>query len=427
MGESRVAVVGAGKMGLPLACVFASRGASVVAIDPDAGKVSRINSGQCPIDEPGVPDLLQAAVSGGLLRATTDPEEGLSAAEVIIVIVPVLLTADRRADLSVIMQVTRSIGQHAPASALVCYETTLPVGATRRLAALMAEHRGAKGMPAIAFSPERVKSLHVLESLARTPKVVGGLDERAGERAASFYGRYLGASVIDAGSCEAAEMTKLADMIHRDVNIALANELAWYCADRGLDFHRIRDAANTSGESALLLPGIGVGGHCTPVYPWFVIRDGMTDSLTAFGRRLNEQQPAEVLAQFEAQVGSFEGHRVAILGLAFRPGVKEHACSPAFAVREILQSKNCEIRLHDPLYTPDEIHFHGFDPAENLDDGWPTILILNTAHREYAHLDFARLASTGVQAVLDGRNLWEPDAVRAAGIACMGVGRGREG
>jgi nucleotide sugar dehydrogenase len=404
--------------------VFASRGASVVAIDPDVERVSQINSGRCPFDEPGVPELLHAAVSAGLLLATTNPEEGLSSADVIIVIVPVLLTADRRADLSIIMQVTRSIGQHAPASALVCYETTLPVGATRRLAALMGEHRGAKAMPAIAFSPERVKSLHVLESLARTPKVVGGLDERAGERAANFYGRYLGASVIDVGSCEAAEMTKLADMIHRDVNIALANELAWYCADRGLNFHRIREAANTSGESALLLPGIGVGGHCTPVYPWFVIRDGMTDSLTAFGRRLNEQQPAEALAQFEAQMGSFDGHRIAILGLGFRPGVKEHICSPAFAIRDVLKTRECEFKLHDPLYSSEEIRSHGFDPLETLEEGWPTILILNTAHHEYRRVNWPQLASKGLTAVLDGRFAWDPRTIRSHGIGYMGIGIG---
>jgi nucleotide sugar dehydrogenase len=326
--------------------------------------------------------------------------------------------------LSIIMQVTRSIGQHAPEGALVCYETTLPVGATRRLAALMAEYRGAKEMPAIAFSPERVKSLHVLESLTRTPKVVGGLDATSGKRAAAFYARYLGAPVIDVGSCEAAEMTKLADMIHRDVNIALANELAWYCADHGLDFQRIRDAANTSGESALLLPGIGVGGHCTPVYPWFVIRDGMSDSLTAFGRRLNEQQPAELLAQFETQVLAFEGHHIAILGLGFRPGVKEHICSPAFVIRDLLKSKGCDLRLHDPLYTPDEIRSHGFEALESLDNGWPTILILNTAHHEYKHLDFMHLATKGVVAILDGRNYWHPATVKEAGVAYMGVGRG---
>jgi nucleotide sugar dehydrogenase len=213
-------------------------------------------------------------------------------------------------------------------------------------------------------------------------------------------------------------------MIHRDVNIALANELAWYCADHGLDFQRIRDAANTSGESALLLPGIGVGGHCTPVYPWFVIRDGMSDSLTAFGRRLNEQQPAELLAQFETQVLAFEGHHIAILGLGFRPGVKEHICSPAFVIRDLLKSKGCDLRLHDPLYTPDEIRSHGFEALESLDNGWPTILILNTAHHEYKHLDFMHLATKGVVAILDGRNYWHPATVKEAGVAYMGVGRG---
>jgi nucleotide sugar dehydrogenase len=431
MGEARVAIFGAGKMGLPLACVIASRGAHVVACDPDEGKVSRINAGECPFEEPGVPELLHSEVAHGRLGATTDPRTALQDADVAIVIVPVLLREDRRADLSIITDVARSIAAHAPAKCLVCFETTLPVGATRRLAALMEQERGAA--ISVAFSPERVKSLHVLESLTKTPKIVGGINDEAAHRAETFYAQYLGAPVINVGSAEAAEMTKLADMIYRDVNIALANELAWYCADHGLDFGMIRDAANTSGESALLLPGIGVGGHCTPVYPWFLIRDGMWDSLTAFGRRINEQQPAEVLAQFEAQIGAFEGHRIAILGLGFRPGVKEHTCSPAFAIRDVLLSKGCDIKMHDPLYTSDEIRSHGFEPLDSIEGGWATILILNTAHAEYRHLHFQVLADAGslpcwtdaicgIQPVSSppGSTTWasEREAVRLAGRFC---------
>lgn len=421
MGDARVVIFGAGKMGLPLACVLASHGARVIACDPDAAKVTLINDGICPFEEPGVPELLQSEVDHGRLYATTDAKAALHDATVAIVIVPVLLHEDRRADLSIITDVARSIAAHAPDDCLVCFETTLPVGATRRLAALIQSERGAP--MTVAFSPERVKSLHVLESLTKTPKIVGGVTDEASHRAETFYAQYLGAPVINVGSAEAAEMTKLADMIYRDVNIALANELAWYCADHDLDFATIRAAANTSGESALLLPGIGVGGHCTPVYPWFVIRDGMWDSLTAMGRQINEQQPAEVLAQFESQVGSFDGERIAILGLGFRPGVKEHTCSPAFAIRDVLKSKPCEVRLHDPLYTSDEIRAHGFEPLDALDSGWPTILVLNTAHAEYKHLNFQHLAEKGINAVLDGRNAWNAEIIRAAGINCMGIGK----
>src|SRR5262249_9059987 len=159
----------------------------------------------------------------------------------------------------------------------------------------------------------------LLDHLTRNPKVVGGLTPAAAESASAFYGTFLGAPVMNVGTLEAAEMVKLAGMIYRDVNIALANELARYSAAVGVDFGSRIEAINTDGEAAVLRPGIGVGGHCTPVYPYFLIRDaerrGVPATLAERGRRINDGQAAHALDTLERGWEPLRDRRVLILGL----------------------------------------------------------------------------------------------------------------
>jgi nucleotide sugar dehydrogenase len=322
---------------------------------------------------------------------------------------------------------SRQIAEGLRPGMMVSYETTLPVGGTRRLLPIL-ESRGLKGGADfdLVFSPERVKSRRVLERLATTPKVVGGLTAKGAERGAAFYRQYLGAPVLNVGSLEAAEMVKLAGMAYRDVNIALANELARYCEATGIDFKAVAKAANTDGEAQLLQPGIGVGGHCTPVYPHFLLKGaerlGMRLELTESGRRVNDGQPTWVIDRLERTWGPLRARRVLILGLGFRPEVKEHTCSPAFPLRDELLRRGAEVQLHDPLYTADEIAKEGFSPGSLASRPSAEALILNTAHSAYAALDFAELAAAGLKVVVDGRSLWQPDAVRAAGLLYLGIG-----
>src|SRR5262245_52459012 len=332
----RVAVIGAGKMGLPLACQIASRGATVIATDLRASVVDAINAGTSPIDEPGVPELLATMVQGKRLRATIDTSSAVADSEVVVVIVPALLTPDRQADLSALKVVSEQVASRLKSGSMVCYETTVPVGATRSHLLPLLEASGLKaGIDFdLVYSPERVKSQSVLKHLTQTPKVVGGITAEAAKRGADFYASYLGTSVINVGTLEAAEMVKLAGMVYRDVNIALANELARYAEKVGVELASVIEAANTDGEAQLLRPGIGVGGHCTPVYPYFLIREaervGAPVTLAERSRRVNDGQAAHTVSRIFRALGSLSGRRVLILGLGFRPSVKEHLYSPAF-------------------------------------------------------------------------------------------------
>lgn len=414
-------------MGLPLACAFGENGASVTVADINPSLVAAINAGTCPYEEPGLTDLLTDLHRTGRLAATTDTASAADQSDVVVVIVPAHLSADRHIDLSILESASADVGRGLRRGAMVIYETTVTVGGTRsRLVPLLEQ---ASGLAAgadfhVAYSPERVKANLVLARLKTTPKVVGGYDSLSCERAVAFYRRYLGAPVDDVATIEAAEMSKLLGMLYRDVNIALSNELAAFCELAGVDFERVRSSANTDGEANLLSPGIGVGGHCTPVYPYFLTwesrRLGITQRLSEAAREINDGQPGRQIDRVAAFWKPVTGQRVHILGLGFRPGVKVDTFSPAYALRDHLRQRGATVTLEDPYYTADEIRCAGFEPAGVPGAG---LVVLNTAHPEFITPDFAAWRAAGVEAVLDGRNLWDRAVAEAAGLAYFGIGR----
>jgi nucleotide sugar dehydrogenase len=239
-----------------------------------------------------------------------------------------------------------------------------------------------------------------------------------------MYSRYLGSPVDAVGSLETAEASKLVGMLYRDVNIALANELAAFCARVGVDFERARHAANSDGESRLLAPGIGVGGHCTPVYPYFVTcesrRLALPQRLAEAAREINDSQPATQLQRVARAWRPLERVRVHVLGLGFRPDVKVDTFSPAYALRDELLRLGGLVSIEDPHYSDAELRDAGFAPGRAEE---AMLIVLNTAHRCFAHPDFVAWRAAGVEAVLDGRNAWEPAQAEAAGLAYFGIGR----
>jgi nucleotide sugar dehydrogenase len=423
----KITVVGGGRMGLPLACTFGKHGAHVTVADIDAALVRALQAGKCPYDEPGLAQLIGTLHATGRLSATTDTTQAASQSDAIVVIVPAHLTDEREIDFRTLQAASAQIGKGLRRGTLVVYETTVSVGGTRRhLIPVLEQHSGLRAGTdfQVAYSPERVKANLVLERLETTPKVIGGLDAVSLERASSMYGQYLGAPVDRVGTLEAAEMTKLLGMLYRDVNIALANELAAFCELADVDFDRVRAAANRDGEAGVLLPGIGVGGHCTPVYPYFLTREsrrlGLTQRISEAAREINDHQPAHQLDRLASAWQPLSGKRVLLLGLGFRPGVKVETLSPAFTLRDELEQRGALVTLADPHYGPDELRQAGFEAGgfENAD-----AIVLNTAHEEFAAPDFAAWKRAGVQAVLDGRNFWNRQAAETAGLIYLGIGR----
>ena len=282
-------------------------GASVIVSDINTELVASINDAICPYSEPGLPELLAQLRDQDRIHATTDSADATSNSDAIIVIVPAHLTPEREIDYRILESASADVGRGLRKGSIVIYETTVSPGGTKRvLIPTLEKHSGLLAGPDfhVAYSPERVKANLVLERLGTTPKVVGGLDAPSRDRAIALYREFLGAPIADVGTIEAAEMTKLLGMLYRDVNIALANELAAFCEMAGVDFERLRSAVNSDGEANVLVPGIGVGGHCTPVYPYFLTREsrrrGMTQRISEAAREINDNQPARQLDRVSA-------------------------------------------------------------------------------------------------------------------------------
>ncbi len=409
-----ICVVALGKIGLPLAVQFARGGHRVFGADISARTVDSVNAGVAPFpNETDLDRLLAEVVTSGLLTATCDVTDAVKSAEVVVVVVPLVVDVDKRPDFGALDHATAAIAAGLRPGTLVVYETTLPVGTTRqRFAPALAEGSALTlgDDLFIAFSPERVYSGRVFADLARYPKLVGGIDQASTDLAVRFYESVLQFDqrddlarpngVWNLGNSEAAELAKLAETTYRDINIGFANELARHADHHDIDIYQVIEACNSQPFSHIHQPGIAVGGHCIPVYPHFYLTGDPTARIPAAARHANDAMPEYAVQRLAEHVGSLDGLTVAILGLAYRGGVKESAFSGAFPLAKALTTAGARAVVHDPLYSDDEITSLGLTPYHL---GHPCdAAIIQADHEQYRTLKSTDLG--GATTVLDGRN-----------------------
>ena len=422
----RVAVVGAGKMGLPLAAQFADHGWRVTAVDVQQAVVDAINEGRSHVgEEPGLADLVRAAHGRGRLRATTDAVAAARAADVVVLIVPVMLDDEQQPDYRYMDAAVDSIAPGIHKGSLVIFETTLPVGDTRERFTPKLE--AASGLTAeeeffVAFSPERLYSGAALKNLATYPKLVGGIGPESTARAAAFYDAVLDAEIVAMSSTEAAEFSKLADTTYRDVNIALANEFARYAERVGVDIHEVIAAANSQPYSHIHQPGLGVGGHCIPVYPHFLLSRAPELELVELSRRTNDGQIGVAIKALQQELGGLEGVPILVLGLTYRHGVKELAYSRALPLVERLTHQGAVVSAYDPLLAAEEAARTGATPYAWGERGPFRAIITQTADPLFTTLDTGLFPD--LEVVFDGRNSLRALAL-PEGVAYRGIGVGR--
>jgi len=430
----RVTVVGLGKIGLPLAVQIAGKGLAVHGADASPDVVDLISRGQPPFPgEAGLAGRLSAVVRAGQLTVSTDTVAAVAASDTVIVVVPLLADRSGRPEFGPLDAATAAVAAGLRPGTLISYETTLPVGTTRqRLAPALARGSGLRPGAdfALCHSPERVSSGRIFADLRRYPKLVGGIDAASGARAVAFYAAVLDFDsrpdlarrngVWDLGSAEAAEFTKLAETTYRDVNIALSNEFARSAAATGLDFGQVIEAANSQPFSHLHQPGISVGGHCIPVYPWLYLMGDPDARLPALAREINDGAPAGAVRLLSDLAGGLSGMRVAVLGAAYRPRVRETAFSGVFPLVAELGTRGAVPLVHDPLYRPGELRDLGFEPYIL---GRPCdAAIVHTDHPGYRSIRPADLP--GIRAMLDGRGILDRDLWDGIPFRVLGVGGG---
>ena len=409
----KVAIVGAGYVGVPLAQVFSQAGNDVLLVDISPERVARINKGDSYIEDVPSP-VLKALIESGRLRASTDYDE-LKNYEAILVALPTPLSKQREPDLTIVMSAAEQIsGRLQPGQMVVLESTTYP-GTTRdKLRPVLEEGSGLQvGKDFfLGFSPERVDPGREDFTTKTTPKVVGGLDEASTKKIAELYRSAID-TVIEVSSPESAEMTKLLENIFRSVNIALVNELAILCDRMNIDIWEVVDAASTKPFGFMRFsPGPGLGGHCIPIDPfyltWKAREFGFYTEFIELAGKVNEEMPyfcRSLVSQAlnHSKERSLKGSKLLVLGVAYKPNIGDMRESPALKLISLLQNAGAEVSYHDP-HVP-QFKEHGLEmvcvpyaPAE-----YDCVVIVT----DHAEIDYAQLVDDA-ELVVDLRNATGP-------------------
>jgi len=429
-GKVVVVQFGLGKLGLPLAVATAAAGAKVIGVDISRELVEMINEGRNPLPgEPGIGDLLPRLVSEGRLMVTTDWRSAVTKGDVYVVAVPVTVEEDMRPRLGALLDVAGKISEGLEKGDLVMIETTLPLGTTRRITSLLEEKTGYRhGVDfGVVHAPERTSSGRMLKDITESyPKVVGSDSPKALEAAVGFYSAINKRGIVEVSTSLAAEAVKVFEGVYRYVNIALANELALYAENVGLNVWEVIEAANTQPYCHLHRPGAGVGGHCIPVYPRFVMYDalkrGLDLRLLNAAKAVNEHMPLHVVLMAVKALNSIgkpvRGSRILIVGLTYRAGVREYYMAPSLRVLRELKDMGAEVYGYEPAAMPEDFLKLGVEKwgGEEVD-----LAIIINAYREVVE-DIYR-GRLPAKTVLDARGIVDLERARSSGYYAIQLGR----
>lgn len=360
-----ICIFGMGKIGLPMACAFADAGFNVIGVDVSPKVVDNVNSGTTWFFEPELDEKLIRTTKNKKLSATLDGEGAVKRSDFILCIVPLFLNENKKPDLSAVISVTETVSKSLHAGHVVGYETTLPVGTTENILRPILEKSGLKAGEdfGLFYSPERLMSGFIFSRLRELKKIVGGINAKSAFVAGELYKTICPAGVDIVKNPRTAEMIKLVAGIWRDVNIAFANEMAKVADKYGVDIMEVVEKVNSTPRRMMLEPGCGVGGHCIPVYPYFLMGgcgegNGFVP-LIKTARKVNESMPEYTVKLAEKLLRKrgkrLEGSNVVILGLAYRPYVRETANSPTLDMVKILTRKKARVAVFDPIYDKEEV------------------------------------------------------------------------
>jgi UDP-N-acetyl-D-glucosamine dehydrogenase len=418
--QARIAIIGLGYVGLPLALLYTEQKLRVTGFDIDQRKVDTLNAGASYIFRI-TPEEIAAARTGGM-TATSDYSQ-LTEMDAIIICVPTPLNEYHEPDLSYITNTGHAMAPHLRAGQLVILESTTYPGTTEEVLVPILEKENKAGLKAarngqtsdnnfyVAFSPEREDPGNTSVARRDIPKVVGGLDEQAADLAAAMYGTIF-KRVVRVSSPAAAEMTKLLENIYRCVNIALVNELKLLSLRMGLDIWEVIEAASTKPFGFQpFYPGPGLGGHCIPVDPFYLSWKAKEwDFHTRFielAGEINSGMPYHVIASVVGALNlhkkSLNGARVLVLGVAYKRDIDDLRESPSLTIIELLQKQGAQVSYHDP-YFPTIGKGRRYDlqmkrsSLGNL--GQYDCVLIVTDHSDY---DYAQIVRES-QLVVDSRN-----------------------
>lgn len=415
-------VIGMGYIGLPTASIFASHGIHVTGMDINADIIDGLHAGKLHIFEPGLRGLVMDALSSGSLEISSE----VRPADAFIIAVPTPFYEDKRADLRAVISAAESIVPHLRKGNLVILESTSPPRTTVDIVAPILEKSGLKsGIDfKLAYSPERVLPGRILRELVDNARVIGGIDRPSAEAGRDLYRKIVKGDII-LTDATTAEMIKLMENTSRDINIAIANEFSRLAQKFDVDIWEAIEIANLHPRVEILRPGVGVGGHCISVDPWFLVEAAPeTAQLIKTARGINDEQPAFVAGLIEEAADGLVGKKVAFLGLAFKPNVDDIRESPAVHLAHHLQTRGAVVDAYEPF--KENAGLTGIHQVTNLEVALQDadIIVLAVGHEQFKDLDPHLIyEKTKANLVFDAVNSWDKAAWENAGFQFMGLAR----
>lgn len=433
--KQKISIVGLGYVGLPTAINFAEKGFNVIGADINQKIVDRINNGESHLMGLNIDERLKKVVENGRLKAVTATAEAVKQSEVIIIAVQTPVTLDKKPDLKYVVSAAEDIARGLDTNKLVVLESTVYPGATEEILIPILERTGLKAGKdfGVAYCPERYNpgdSGHNIENIVR---IVAGITPEWGRKTQKLY-KEIVKNVVLVENMKTAEAAKIVENIQRGLNIALMNELALIFERLQIDVMDVIKAASTKWNFNLYYPGAGVGGHCLPVNPYYLMKKaeevGYSPKVITAGKDINEYMPKHIfellLEQLNELEKSVKNSKIVVLGYSYKENFGDPRVSPSETLVEELKKKKACVYIVDPYIDNDYLEKYGIaekDIYRALEDA--DALILMTAHKEFKDIDLIkvkRIMKTPI--IIDGRRIFNPLKVEQLGFIYKGVGRG---
>jgi UDP-N-acetyl-D-glucosamine dehydrogenase len=351
--RSKIAVIGQGYVGLPLAISAAEAGYRTFGIDLDLKKVEIIGAGKSTIEDVSN-DRVKKQIESGNYSISNDFAL-VSECKIIVICVPTPLNSEQLPDLSYILQSAFEISKYLTPETLVILESTVAPGTTRNLLIpnLLKHSKLTIDQIDVAFSPERIDPMNSVWNLHSTPKIVSGLSERAKIKAIDFYSKFI-KEIIECESLEIAETSKLLENSFRLINISFINEISMFCRKLGIDVNKVISAASTKPYGFMpFFPSLGIGGHCIPVDPVYLSHKAKeiesNVSLVDLSLKINLSVPNFFVKQAEDKLGTLANKKIIVLGVAYKSNISDYRETPVESLILGLREKNAQVVWHDEL------------------------------------------------------------------------------
>ncbi len=423
MKIKRICVIGLGYIGLPTACMFASKGIQVLGVDTNQDIITTLNNGGLHLHEPGLHEKVSEVFTKSMLKVSTIPDYS----DAFIIAVPTPFYENKKADMQYVTSAANSIVPYLQKGNVVVLESTSPPNTTIDLLKPILEKSGLQSGKdfLLVYSPERVLPGKILREIVENARVIGGINRESAEAGRDLYQSFVKGEIILTDSTT-AEMVKLMENTYRDVNIAIANEFSKLADRFGVDIREAIRIANLHPRVKILNPGPGVGGHCISVDPWFLVEAAPDlTKLICTAREVNDGQPIFVVNTIKRIVGNLDQKRICALGLTFKPDVDDVRESPALEIVKMLKNEGAIISAFEPFKkgVVDGISIAS-DFGEAIKDA--ELLLMLVGHSEFKNLSPETISKfSNIRVIVDTVNILS-DEWNNKGFSLYRLGNGKQ-